>query len=183
VSRAVRKTRFTGSAFHSSTSGAKVNGTRQYSQASRSRRHGREDRKVSVSTVSVLIVVDVEGTLSSNPPSLCSNLYLVDTNKFIGSTGEGQPTLATVLEQGDHVVWSVAPIVASNNVSINGFQGTAITDGIITPINRGDRTWWATFNPAPPPVPYLSGQSFQYSVTLQFDDGLTASFAPFLQCK
>src|ERR1051325_5658582 len=70
-------------------------------------------------TVNVLIAVDTSAAQSSK--NLSGNVYMVDTNHFMGSTAEGQPELVTVLHNGDTVVWNVQPINPGNDVEISGF--------------------------------------------------------------
>jgi hypothetical protein len=128
-----------------------------------------------MATVDVLIAVDVEGALASG--DLQNNVYLVDTNKFLGSYTEGGSELVTVLGQGDTVVWSASPINPGNNVNINSFTGQAINVNV-TPTQNSDGSWSSKYAEAP----YHSGDKFQYSVVLSFE-GKTLSFDPFLQSK
>lgn len=81
-----------------------------------------------MSTVDVLMMVDVEGALASG--NLSENIYLVDTNGYLGSYNEGQDELSTKLHNGDTVVWSVAPIDPGTNATIASFSGTAVSDQI-----------------------------------------------------
>ncbi len=131
-----------------------------------------------MATVNVLIIVDVEGAQTSG---LQQNVYLVDTNKYMGSYNQGQVELVTVLEQGDTIIWSVAPIDPGTNVAIQnpgGFTGPAI--GVnVTPVAYPNGSWGSTFAAAP----YVSGNQFQYSVVLTFDGGDPQTFDPFLECK
>ena len=128
-----------------------------------------------MATVNVLIIVDVEGAQTSG---LQQNVYLVDTNKYMGSYNQGQVELVTVLGQGDTIIWSVAPIKPGTNVAIQAFTGQAV--GVnVTPAAYPNGSWGSIFAAAP----YVSGNQFQYSVTLNFDGAAPQTFDPFLRCK
>jgi hypothetical protein len=129
-----------------------------------------------MATVDVLMVVDVEGALSSQ--NLTNNIYLVDTNKYIGSGNEGQAELQTKLSAGDIVQWSVAPVQPDGQVTIASFSGGAVQQNIIKP--QPDPTTGAfssKFNTSA-----ASGTSFQYTSTLQFESQ-QLTFDPFLIVK
>jgi len=126
--------------------------------------------------INVLIVVDVEGALASG--NLDSNVYLVDTNKFFGSYGEGQEELVTSCTDGQIIIWSVTPINPGDDAEITGFTGQIISSGICKP---------QQITPVPGVVAW-SGRvesqgataQYQYSCTLSFD-GKQMSFDPFLK--
>lgn len=127
--------------------------------------------------VSVLMVVDVEGALSSG--DLQNNIYLVDTHKYVGSGGEGQANLVTMLNAGDIVEWSVAPVQPDGEVTIASFSGQAVDQNIITP--RQDPTtgaWSSRFNTSAG-----SGSQFSYAPTLQFEGNKTLTYDPYLKVK
>lgn len=127
-----------------------------------------------MATVDVLVVVDVDGALASN--NLGNNLYMVDTNKFLGSFQEGGPELVTMLDSGDRVTWSVTPIDPATNVKIHGFSGQAVGTNI-TPAQQPDESWTSIFSAAPP----TPGSKFQYTMTLVFDNNEQMNFDPYLQ--
>ncbi len=124
-------------------------------------------------TVDVLIVVDVEGALASD---LGDNVYLIDTNKYVGSGSEGQEELQTHCTDGQMIAWNVVPVAADTDVEIVGFTGQMITDGVCTPqqVTTPDGTYWEGRVEARG----TTGQQ-QYSVNLTMD-GKQASFDPFL---
>ncbi len=126
--------------------------------------------------VDVLMMVDVEGALSSG--NLSSNIYLVDTNKYLGSYREGQTELVTKLNTGDTVVWSVASIDPGSDVTIKSFSGTAVNDQYIAPVQDplSAGVWESKFQPPGGSV----GKSYQYNATLKFDDMKELTFDPFL---
>ena len=94
-----------------------------------------------MSTINVLIVVDALGAATSG---LSTNVYLVDTNKHMGSGNEGQEELYTACtstnQGGDTIVWAVAPIDPGSDVSISSFTGDMITEKALIP--SGQFKWF-----------------------------------------
>lgn len=126
--------------------------------------------------VNVLVAVDVEGALTSG--NLGANCYMVDTNKYAGSGAEGTDELKTKLNIGDVIVWSVAPIDPSTNVTIASFSGQAVSDKYITPVQNplSPQSFEAKFEAPGGTAP---NTSFQYTMTLSFE-GKEMTFDPFL---
>ncbi len=120
------------------------------------------------------MAVDVEGALASD--NLSSNIYLVDTNKYMGSGNEGQDELKTTLSIGDTIVWSVAPIDPGTNATLVSFSGTAVTDKVIAPVEQTNGSFSSLFQPAGGTP---AGTSYQYSATLSFE-GKNMTFDPYL---
>lgn len=81
--------------------------------------------------IDILIVVDVVGALAAG--SLQGSVYLVDSNKYLGSWQEGQSTLNTVCQDGQTLTWSVTPVDPADSVTIAGFSGTLVSDHICVP--------------------------------------------------
>ncbi len=79
----------------------------------------------------VLIVVDTAGALASG--SLVGNCYMVDTNGFVGSWNEGTDQLQTVCQDGQLLAWSAASVSADQQVSITGFSGPMVDQGVCVP--------------------------------------------------
>ena len=129
-----------------------------------------------MATVNVLMMVDVEGALSSG--NLNANIYLVDTNKYLGSGSEGQTELVTKLNTGDTIVWSVAPIDPGLDVSIASFSGVAINDKYISPVQDplSPAVWESLFQPPGG----SAGQSYQYNATLEMNNTKQMTFDPYL---
>lgn len=129
-----------------------------------------------MSSVNVLVAVDVEGALTSG--NLGQNVYMVDTNKYAGSGAEGTSELQTKLSIGDIVTWTVAPIDPGTNVSISSFSGTAVSDGYINPVQDplSAKAFESKFQP---PGGSASGTSYQYTMTLSFE-GKNMTFDPYL---
>lgn len=127
-----------------------------------------------MSTVNVLIVVDVEGALASN--NLSNNLYMIDTEKFMGEL-EGTNELTTNVSNGETITWAVAPVDPSTNVSINAFTGQAI-GSVVTP--QANSLPAGTWSSQVFLAPNSTGQKYQYSMNLQFDQGVILGFDPYL---
>lgn len=127
-----------------------------------------------MSQISVLIVVDTEGATTSG--SLQNNVYLVDTNKYMGSWGEGGNELQTACHDGDVISWAVAPIDPNADVEINSFTGTMINDKICVPTKQGIEgayTWEGRVE-----AQGTTGE-VQYSCVLSMD-GVNYTFDPYL---
>jgi len=127
--------------------------------------------------IDVLIVVDALGAVSSG--SLQSNVYLIDTNKYLGSWNEGQCELHTVCADGQIVNWRVAAVSKDNDVDIAGFVGQIINEKVCVPVRQGlagEYFWEGRVE--------TQGNvgSYQYSVNLSID-GKTMTFDPFLDVK
>lgn len=127
--------------------------------------------------VDVLVVVDTVGALASG--DLQSNVYLVDTNKYIGSWNEGNCELETVCRDTQMLKWRVVSIDPDSDVEIAGFTGDMINQEICSPTKVGigqDIYWEGTVE--------TRGHSgrYQYSVTISID-GRQLSFDPFIDVK
>jgi hypothetical protein len=129
-----------------------------------------------VKEINVLIVVDVEGALASG--SLGTNVYLVDTNGYFGSSSEGQQELQTACKDGQVIVWSVSSVNPGDDAEITGFTGQMIEQKVCLPqqskLVTGETVWSGRVE--------SQGQTaqFQYSCTLSFD-GKSMTFDPFLK--
>jgi hypothetical protein len=123
--------------------------------------------------VDVLIIVDVEGALAGN---LQDNVYLIDTNKYVGSGNQGQYELRTACKDGQIISWNVTPVSPSSDVQITQFTGQMITDKICVPmpVTTPNGTHWEGRVEARGET----GQQ-QYTVVLTMD-GKPMSFDPFL---
>lgn len=125
--------------------------------------------------IDVLIVIDAVAALASG--SLQGNVYLVDTNKYLGSWQEGQSELNTVCQDGQLLTWSAVPVNPGSEVSIEGFSGQAVTSKVCVPRFNpiaGGGAWSGTVQ--------TQGEfaSFPYSVTLNAS-GRSMSFDAFLK--
>lgn len=129
-----------------------------------------------MSVISVLIVVDVEGALTQ-PGGLQANVYLVDTTGFVGVGSEGIAELKTACNNGDTINWRVSPVAPDTNVSITGFTGQMVDDGICTPQLVNDPG--GIFFSGVVQAQAFTGQQ-QYSVVLSADNN-SMTFDPFLE--
>ena len=92
--------------------------------------------------VDILITVDVVGALAAN--TLQGYVYLVDTNKYLGSWQEGQSTLNTVCQDGQVFTWSIASVDPGSAVDIGGFSGPMVDGRICVPAQdpiAGNTVW------------------------------------------
>ncbi|EKF9615121.1 hypothetical protein O1C76_002235, partial [Vibrio cholerae] len=78
--------------------------------------------------VEILMVVDAAAALASR--DLQSNIYLIDTNKYMGSGNEGQAELKTACKDGQLLCWRVVAISPDNEVDIVEFNGQMINDRV-----------------------------------------------------
>ncbi|WP_281637319.1 alpha-pore-forming tripartite toxin MakABE regulator [Flavobacterium marginilacus] len=128
-----------------------------------------------MSKINVLIVVDALGAATSG--NLQNNVYLVDTNKHVGSGNEGQAELYTVCtstsQKSDTIVWSIAPVDPDSDVSINSFTGQMISSKALIPTMNADGSWQGLL------APNLPAGNIQYSVVVSID-GTNYTFDPFL---
>ncbi|SNR31465.1 alpha-pore-forming tripartite toxin MakABE regulator [Lutibacter flavus] len=124
--------------------------------------------------IDILMVVDTQGALASN--DLTSNIYLIDTNKYVGSGNEGQAELKTACKDGQIINWRVSAINPGNDVEIVSFSGQMITGNFCNPIKQGlsgEEYWEGRIE--------VQGkaQTIQYNATLSID-GKAMTFDPYL---
>lgn len=127
-----------------------------------------------MNTISVLVIVDVEGALGSG--SLNNYVWMVDTNGYVGSLGEGGSELQTACKDGQVIDWSVVPVAATTSVSISGFTGQMISSGVCNPvlIQAANGPYWEGRVESQGKT-----EQVQYSLNI-FMEGTTMSFDPFL---
>lgn len=127
-------------------------------------------------SIDVLIVVDVAGALASN--NLSNNVYLVDTNKYMGSWSQGQCELVTVCQDSQVVKWRVVSIDPGNNVEITGFTGQIISEKVCVPEKQGKYdVYWEGMVQTRGTV-----RRYQYSVVLSMN-GKKMEFDPYLDVR
>lgn len=124
--------------------------------------------------IDVLMVVDTEGALASN--DLTANIYLIDTNKYVGSGSEGQAELKTACKDGQIINWRVTGVNPGNDVEITGFSGQMISGNFVNPVKQGlsgEEYWEGRVE--------VQGkaQTIQYNATLSID-GKAMTFDPYL---
>jgi len=64
-----------------------------------------QDRAPVRRPISITSIVDCVGSLATG--TLHENLYLLDSNRAGGSTGQGTPALRTRVSRGDRLLWTV----------------------------------------------------------------------------
>lgn len=98
--------------------------------------------KDAMNTLSVLVVVDALGALSSG--KLMDNVYLVDTNRYLGSWREGTDSLHTLCQDGQVIRWYATGVSPGGTVAIAGFSGPMAEQGICVPVPCGgaDGAYW-----------------------------------------
>ncbi len=128
-----------------------------------------------MNTIDVLCAVDALGAASTG--SLVGNVYLVDTNAFIGSWQEGTADLVTVCQDGQHVQWSATAVSPESQIGITEFSGTLVDQRICVPVQGGDSSApsWLGLVESPSEVGMWS-----YTVTLEVD-GRPLQFLAFLK--
>jgi hypothetical protein len=127
--------------------------------------------------IDILIAVDTASALASG--NLSNNVYLIDTNKYIGSWNEGQAELHTVCQDAQIVSWRVEPIDTQNEVAISQFTGQMIDGKICVPVKQGipgAEQWEGRIE-----TQGATGR-YQYSVVLVID-GKSMTFDPFLDVQ
>lgn len=86
------------------------------------------------SQLAVVVVIDVEAALIED--TLVGNCYLIDNNRFRGSSGEGSDQLITFVEGNRVMNWLVLPADIFNATSIpylTKIGGEAVEKGIMSP--------------------------------------------------
>ncbi len=85
--------------------------------------------------VNVLIVVDALNAVASG--KLADNVYLVDSNKYMGSWQQGKCELHTLCHDGYILSWRVEPIDPAAAVEIVKFEGELVENKICQPVRTG----------------------------------------------
>lgn len=125
-----------------------------------------------MSTVNILVAVNVAQAIAKQ--DLASNLFMMDTNAYVGSGDEGTNELKTSCVNGDTVVWSVVSLDPNEQVSILGFSGNAIPN-MINPAQYPQyqgTVWGGRVNAV--------GNGVQYTMTLLLEGNVHLSFDPFI---
>ena len=134
-----------------------------------------------VATINILVIVDVRGANTRGQGGLANNVWMLDSGKYNG-TRNGGHELATNLNAGDRIIWSLAAIDPGTNLvfpsNTPSFTGQAVQAHIINPKQ----------NPADPgqhvaifevPAGTAAGTRYQYSMVLSMG-GVTQSLDPVL---
>lgn len=130
---------------------------------------------MSLNIINILIVVDTQGALASN--SLKNNIYMVDSEKYLGSWSEGTDQLHTICSDGQQLNWRVIAISSDDNVVIEGFSGDMVNKHICNPIKQGmaGNEYWGSRVESEG-----SFSSYAYVINLSIDCK-SMSFNPFIK--
>ena len=125
--------------------------------------------------VNILIVVDTLSAASTG--NLKDNVYLIDTEKYLGSWNEGLCDLHTLTEDGQLIKWSVTSITPENSVEIAEFSGPMINLKTCIPKKQGiegDIFWEGRVEASPG----------RYSYTLALNiQGEIMTFSPYIEVQ
>ena len=125
--------------------------------------------------VNILIVVDTLSAASTG--NLKDNVYLIDTEKYLGSWNEGQCDLHTLTEDGQIIKWTVTSITPENSVEIAEFSGSMINLKTCIPKKQGiegDIFWEGIVEASPG----------RYSYTLALNiQGEIMTFSPYIEVQ
>lgn len=125
--------------------------------------------------IDILIAVDVIGALAAG--TLQGYVYVVDSNKYLGSWQEGQSPLNTVCQDGQLLTWSVVSVDPGNQVAISAFSGQMVDQKSCTPAPdpfAGDGVWNGRVQTQG------AYASLPYTVALSMN-GSTLTFASYLK--
>lgn len=128
-----------------------------------------------MNNVNILIVVDSMGATASG--NLRNNVYMIDTNNYLGSWNEGSSDLHTVCRDGQMLTWMVSPVSPSEDVEIAAFGGAMVDGAVCRPQKQGiegDVFWEGRVETRGMVAPY------GYTVTLTFD-GRSMSFSAYIK--
>ncbi len=128
-----------------------------------------------MNTLSILIVVDVLGALADE--SLINNVYMVDTNHYLGSWQEGSDALHTLCQDGQLLQWYTTSVSPNNDIEISSFSGEIVSGNICIPSHQGypgDSFWAGRVET------HGRFASYSYTITLTMG-GKSMSFSPYLK--
>lgn len=125
--------------------------------------------------IDVLVAVDMVGALAAG--TLQGYVYLVDTNKYLGSWQEGESSLNTVCQDGQLVRWSAVSVDSGNQVDIAGFSGPLVDQKVCIPAQDplAQGTVWNGQVEA-----HGAFESFPYTLAVAMD-GRSLAFSAFLK--
>ena len=128
-----------------------------------------------MNTIDILVVVDAHGAFDTC--SLQDNVYLIDTNKHVGSYRQGTSELVTVCKDNQGIKWRVTSVSPECDIEIVQFTGQMVDTKVCNPQKQGplQDIFWEGFVQARG----VAG-TYQYSAVLSIN-GKNMSFDPFLQ--
>ncbi|MBF0194995.1 MAG: hypothetical protein HQL71_10575 [Magnetococcales bacterium] len=124
--------------------------------------------------IEILIVVDTASALSTR--NLQDNVYMVDSNQWLGSWKEGSCQLHTVTENGQLLVWSVCAVSPDSQVNITSFSGQMISQKVCVPQSIVDDAWEGRIESRG-----ATGR-YPYTITLSVE-GNNMRFSPFMEIQ
>lgn len=95
-----------------------------------------ETEFTALKSIDVLIIIDVVNALATG--NLTNNTYMVDTNKYMGSSGEGTNKLHTKCYDTQRINWRVASVSPNCEVKIVKFYGNMVSTRVCDPQKQGD---------------------------------------------
>lgn len=124
--------------------------------------------------IEILIVVDTAGAISAN--NLQDNVYMIDSNQWLGSWREGSCQLHTVTESGQLIAWSVCAVSPDGQLNITGFSGQMVSQRVCVPQSIDDISWEGRIESRG-----ATGR-YPYTITLSIE-GKSMSFSPFMEIQ
>lgn len=124
-----------------------------------------------MNTIDILVIVDTGHALSTG--NLSNFVLLVDDTNAERLVASNE--LTTPVANGQVVQWRAVAIDDGQELTIKGFQGQAVDDGVIAPepSNIGNDTYWSS------EVETRDAGTYQYTMTLTIE-GKDMIFDPYL---
>ncbi len=131
--------------------------------------------------LAIVVAVDAVGALATG--TLSGNIWLVDGNRYRGSTGEGSEQLETAVEGAQIMNWLVAPLDGTMAVALESIGGEAVEREIMVAhqyespeLGEGKGYWWGAMVDATRPG--------RYSYNLELDvQGTKMVFTSYVRVK
>lgn len=131
-------------------------------------------------TIYIMVVIDALAAAAAPDKRIDDFVYMVDTNKKGGSTGEGTDELVTACQStnqgGSTIFWDVTAIAPSNNkVEIQSFDGNMISQRALLPGRNPNGSWSGNLQSN------LPAENIQYSMVVSINGVPGYTFDPFLK--
>jgi hypothetical protein len=131
--------------------------------------------------LAIVVAVDAANALAAE--TLTGNIWLLDGNRYRGSTGEGTERLETAVEGAQIMNWLVASIDGVTTVTLENVSGEAVERDIVVAhkyespeLGEGKGYWWGGMADATRPG--------RYAYNLELDLGGTKmTFTSYLHVK
>lgn len=136
--------------------------------------HGRKTLVQIMKKIKILVVIDSSGALSS--AAIENNVYMIDSNRWLGSWQEGTCQLQTVAEDGQLISWCATGISSDSQVNITAFSGDMVSQSVCVPQPSGDEAWEGRVE--------TNGGSGRYFYQISINvNGQPFSFSPYLDVE